>query len=98
MTEKLAGEFLFVAFENDSDGEGFRVWTGEGDGLTAFKAEAAAIEFLKRIAEVEIQRTDSCADCPSCQTRLARVRAALAALGGPEGWQVTSPGPMERPH
>lgn len=97
LTETLDGEFLLISFEDQ--GDGFRVWTGEGEGLTVIKAEAAAREFLKRMVEVESQRDDSCVACPSCQDRLARVTAALAALGDPECWKVTAnPKTMENLH
>jgi hypothetical protein len=94
LTKQLDGEFLLISFE--TQGEGFRVWVGEGDELTAMKAEAAVRAFLERMVDVESRRDDSCAACPSCETRLARVKAALAALGDLPGWTPgSSPQPME---
>jgi hypothetical protein len=89
----LDGEFLLVGFQ--THGDAFRVWTATGEHLTVRKVEAAAHSILTAIAETEADRTDDCRACPDCQTRLARVRAALAALGDS---RVPSPAGREAVH
>lgn len=76
---KLDGEYIIVGFE--TVGGQFRIWTGEGDALSVNKVEAAAHTLLSRLLEIEAGRRDDCSRCERCQSRLARVHAAIAALG-----------------
>ncbi|MFN4296944.1 MAG: hypothetical protein ACK4FB_08880 [Brevundimonas sp.] len=85
----LEESYVLMGFERKPGA--FRVWWGAGDETTAMDLEAGAHQLLRAIAGAEADRDDDCRTCPACTARLARVRAALAALE--EGGLIASPTP-----
>ncbi|WP_298161094.1 hypothetical protein [Brevundimonas sp.] len=75
---RLDGEFVLIGYEDQ--GDQFRTWIGIGAETSIAMMECAAHQILSRIAEIQASRTDDCAGCDQCQSRVARMQAAMAAL------------------